>query len=99
MISPLLSIPVLATRTLKKKQNGLLHGWNMAISRHGAKDSLEIGRITSMGHQVQPAPSFMRKASILTADAISIAGQGRVISYFGHGLPAVVEQLAEVKSA
>jgi hypothetical protein len=65
------SVPIVPARVLKEKQNVLLHA--ETIPGHRAKDGFEIVRVTSVGHQVQPAPSVLKKSTVLTTDAVSLA--------------------------
>ena len=44
------------------------------ILRHRAKYGFEIGRIATVGHQIQPAPTPLNKAGSLTFHAVSVAG-------------------------
>ena len=67
----LASVPIIHAGILKEKQNVLLD--DRTIFRHPAEDGFEIGRIAPVGHQIQPAPTFLKKAIILTAHAVSVA--------------------------
>jgi hypothetical protein len=66
------SVPIVHARIFKEKQNVLFQ--TRTILRHRAKYGFEIGRIATVGHQIQPAPTPLNKAGSLTFHAVSVAG-------------------------
>lgn len=88
------TVLLFATGILEKKQNRLLNRYS--LTGHRSEHGFEIGRITTVAHQVEPTAALREETSRLATDAVGSARRRARVRILYSRLATVVQDLPKV---